>query len=185
MKRLLIILGVLIAVLLIAMLALRIYTKSFSPEETISYDSGEIDMSVTYCRPYVSDRDIFGDLVPYGEVWRTGANEATVFRTNTELEIGGKILPAGEYSIFTVPGPEKWEVIFNEQTGQWGISVIKGGKANRDPEKDVLVTEIPAIQTDEFFEQFTISLEGMSGEVDLIIMWETTMVVVPMNIVTP
>lgn len=185
MRRLLIILGILVAVVLLAMMGLRIYTKSFSPEETVTHEEGAVSMSVSYCRPLVSGRKIFGDLVPYNEVWRTGANEATIFRTNTDLLINGKTLPAGEYSLFTVPGPEDWDIIFNSETGQWGISVVNGGKANRSEENDVLVAEVPSITTDEFFEQFTISLESMSGEVDMILMWENTMVVVPMNIATP
>ncbi|MCA6078391.1 DUF2911 domain-containing protein [Fulvivirga sedimenti] len=185
MKKLVIILGILIAVIVISMVALRQYTKSFSPEDTATIDMGEVSVTVHYCRPLVGDREIFGELVPYGEVWRTGANEATVFRSTSDLQIGENILPAGEYSVFTVPGPENWDVIFNSETGQWGISVINGGKANRKEKNDILTTTVPAITTDEFFEQFTISLEGMSGEIDLIIMWENTMVVVPMNIVTP
>ncbi len=185
MKKLVIILGILIAVIVISMVALRQYTKSFSPEDIATIETGEVSVTVDYCRPFVSDRKIFGELVPYGEVWRTGANEATVFRSSGDLMIGESILPAGEYSLFTIPGPDNWEVIFNSEIGQWGVSVINGGKANRKEKNDVLTTTVPAITTDEFFEQFTISLEGMSGEIDLIIMWENTMVVVPMNIVSP
>jgi len=185
MRKLWITLGILAIVLLIAFIALQMYTKSFSPEETAELESGDLQVSVTYCRPFASGRTVFGELVPYGEVWRTGANEATVFRSNQDLRVNNEILPAGEYSLFTVPNPENWEIIFNSATGQWGVSVIRGGAANRKSDNDVLVTEVPAINTDEYFEQFTVSLEGMKDEVDMILMWENTMVVIPMNKINP
>ncbi len=182
MKKLWITLGILAVVLLFSFIALRLYTKSFSPEETVTVDSGDLEISVTYCRPLASERTVFGDLVPYGEVWRTGANEATLFKTNQDLRFDDQVLPAGEYSLFTVPNPENWDVIFNSETGQWGVSITRGGKANRKSSNDVLTTNVPAITTDEYFEQFTISLESMKDEVDMILMWENTMVVVPMTI---
>ncbi|MEJ2004148.1 MAG: DUF2911 domain-containing protein, partial [Cyclobacteriaceae bacterium] len=134
MRKLWITLGILAIVLLIAFVALRLYTKSFSPEETVKLESGDLNVSVTYCRPYASDRTVFGELVPYGEVWRTGANEATLFTTNQDLLVNEELLPAGDYSLFTIPGPDNWEIIFNSETGQWGISVTRGGKANRKDE---------------------------------------------------
>lgn len=185
MKKLWITLGILAIVLLAAFIALRLYTKSFSPEETVALDNGNMNVSVTYCRPLAAGRKVFGDLVPYGEVWRTGANEATIFESDQDLRLNGDILPAGKYSLFTVPGPEFWDIIFNSTTGQWGVSVTRGGEANRNAENDVLRMEVPSITTDEYFEQFTISLEGMKDEIDMILMWENTVVVVPMTVATP
>ena len=66
-------------------------------------------------------RKIFGELVPFGQVWRTGANEATTFVTSSNISVGGKAVPAGSYTIFTVPNADKWTLIINKKTGEWGI----------------------------------------------------------------
>src|SRR5271155_4858127 len=76
---------------------------------------------VDYSSPRAKGRKIFGGLVPYGEVWRAGANEATTFVTDTNLTIGDKNVPAGSYTIFAVPNPDKWTLIVNKKTGEWGI----------------------------------------------------------------
>src|SRR5215469_15810231 len=78
-------------------------------------------IKVDYSSPRAKGRKIFGDLVPYGKVWRTGANEATSFVTDTDLTAGGKDIPAGNYTIFTIPAADKWTLIINKKTGQWGI----------------------------------------------------------------
>src|SRR5438477_3957393 len=84
----------------------------FSDGKTIKMD---------YSSPRVKGRKIFGGLVPYGQVWRTGANEATTFITDTPLTVGGKDVPAGSYTIFTVPNEDKWTLIVSKKTGEWGI----------------------------------------------------------------
>lgn len=185
MKRILIVIGIVAAIIVAGMLSLRIYTKSFSPEALTEYSGNGITLSVAYCQPSASGRVIFGDLIPYGEVWRTGANEATIFRTNVPLQIGDDVLPAGDYSLFTVPGEERWKVIFNEETGQWGVDAFNGGRANRSESKDVLTIEVPAITAKDYFESFTISLDAMGGEMEMVMMWANTMVVVPMMKSTP
>lgn len=81
---------------------------------------GERQVDVYYSSPAVKGRTIWGSLVPYGKVWRTGANEATVFETSGDLIIGGKTLPAGKYALFTIPGEKEWTVIFNSVWDQWG-----------------------------------------------------------------
>ena len=180
MKRILIIVGIVAAIVLVALVTLRLYTKSFSPEAEARISNDDLEVTVSYCQPGVKGRKIFGELIPYGEVWRTGANEATVFATSGDLQIGDSVLPAGEYSLFTIPGEETWTIIFNSETGQWGVDALKGGKANRDPDKDILQVDVPAIQMEKFFETFTISLEEVGSELELILMWENTMVAVPM-----
>jgi hypothetical protein len=77
-------------------------------------------IKVDYSSPRAKGRKIFGDLVPYGKVWRTGANEATSFVTDANLTAGGKDIPAGSYTIFTVPNADKWTLIVNKKTGEWG-----------------------------------------------------------------
>lgn len=156
------------------------YTKSHSPEETVSLDSESVNISVTYCRPSKKDRVIFGELVPYGKVWRTGANAATVVSVGQEVRIAGQTLPAGEYSLWTIPQPNKWKVIFNSETGQWGV---KGpdGEDNRDPANDVLSIDVDVFPSGGVVEQFTIELEDAEG-IEMVLSWDDVLVVVPMDV---
>jgi hypothetical protein len=178
MNKIIIVLGVIIALIAISFVGLKLYTKSFSPQETERYGTHGFDISVDYSRPFKNDRNVFGELVPYGKVWRTGANEATIFTTNIPLQIQEDSLPVGSYSLFTIPGEEEWEIIFNAETGQWGVSPFDG-MANRDPEKDILKVTVPTISTQDVFEQFTITFDEMGDDINLIMMWDQTMVVVP------
>ena len=101
--------------------------------------TGKVDgatITINYGSPSVKGRKIWGDLVPYDKAWRVGANEATIFETDKDIKVEGKALPAGKYTLFAVPGEKEWQIIFNSQTGQWGIK--RGGDANRDPANDVL-----------------------------------------------
>src|SRR5580658_6509672 len=78
-------------------------------------------VTVDYSSPRANGRKIFGELVPYGQVWRAGANEATTFVTPVDLSVGGKDVPAGDYTIFTIPEQNKWTLIISKKTGEWGI----------------------------------------------------------------
>lgn len=119
--------------------------------------------------------------MPYGKVWRTGANEATLFETNKDLAFGNQTLKAGEYSVFTIPGEKVWSVIFNSETGQWGIGF--NGEANRNPSKDKLTVEaIPSNLQEKVIEQFTIALEKSGEDMELIFMWDKTLVSVPFTV---
>ena len=91
-----------------------------SPKATVSQTVGLTDVTITYCRPSVHGRVIWGGLVPYDQVWRTGANEATTITFSDEVAIEGTTLPAGTYGLFTVPGKDTWTVIFNKGAKQWG-----------------------------------------------------------------
>jgi hypothetical protein len=91
-----------------------------SPNAAVSQTVGVTDVRITYGRPSVKGRDVFGGLVPYGEVWRTGANEATTISFSNDVRIEGEPLEAGTYGLFTVPGRDSWTVIFNETAEQWG-----------------------------------------------------------------
>lgn len=107
-----------------------------SPPATATGKIGKANVTISYSSPSVKGRKVWGELVPYGKVWRAGANEATIFETDAELTIGGKKLPAGKYSLFAIAGENEWTFIFNSETGQWGIK--RGGDANLDRAKDVL-----------------------------------------------
>ena len=107
-----------------------------SPHDTLSTNINGLDLRVTYGSPAVKGRTIWGGLVPYDKAWRGGADEATLFTTSKDITLNGKKLPAGTYSLFVIPGKDKWTYVFNSQTGQWGIK--KGGVANYDEAKNVL-----------------------------------------------
>ncbi|MBT1704215.1 DUF2911 domain-containing protein [Chryseosolibacter indicus] len=154
-------------------------TKSFSPEDNIVYSQDDLSIKVFYNRPYKKERQVFGALVPYDKVWRTGANEATTFETNKDLIIEGKTLKAGKYSLWTIPRQEIWTVIFNSEYGQWGIN--SKGEANRQPEKDVLSIDVSSVQQDQIFEQFTISFEKTGEDLEMVLAWDKTLVALPIT----
>jgi Protein of unknown function (DUF2911) len=167
MKKFLLVLSVIIIIILGVLIYFRVYyTKSFSPEDEVTFTNGDLNIHVFYNRPYKKGRVIFGELVPYGKVWRTGANEATIFETNKDLNFADKTLKAGKYSFFTIPGEQAWSIILNAETGQWGVGF--NGEANRNPAKDVLTVDVPSVLQGKEFEQFTISVEKAGEEMELI-----------------
>ena len=181
MKKIVVIVGVVVAVFAMAFVGFRMYTKSFSPEGLAQYDKDGISIKVKYGRPFKKGRQIFGGLVPYGQAWRTGANEPTVFTTNTDLKIGNNELKAGSYSLFSIPNQESWQVIFNSTIPGWGVDM--SGQAAREEATDALVIEVASINTKSMFEQFTIDFEQMHDEIDMVLMWDQTLVVVPIEAV--
>jgi len=123
---------------------------------------------VDYSRPSAKGRKIYGGLVPYDKEWRTGANEATTFVANSNLEVGGAKVPAGNYTLFTIPSQKQWTLIISKKTGEWGIPYPgKGEDQARVPMRsEELSTPV---------EQFTISFEQTSPEACALRMdWETT-----------
>jgi len=124
-------------------------------------------ITVDYSSPRAKGRKIFGDLVPYGQVWRTGANEATAFVTTANLKAGSLNIPAGNYTIFTIPNHDKWTLIINRKTGEWGIPYeYESDELGR---VDMKVSQTPAI-----VENFTISLNQMGNSCVLNMSWENT-----------
>ncbi|MCU0356146.1 MAG: DUF2911 domain-containing protein [Cyclobacteriaceae bacterium] len=184
MKKFIIIsaIGIVLLVILVAVVsAIRLkQMKSFSPEEIVTLSEDGLLVTVHYNRPFKKGRDIFGGLVPYGQVWRTGANEATIFETNKPLRFNGEVLSAGKYSLWTIPDSTSWQVIFNSETGQWGIN--SKGEANRNPSLDVLQVSAVAVQHDKEFEQFTIRFDVMEKEAEMVFLWDRTVAVVPFSV---
>jgi len=111
-----------------------------SPPATASGKVKDANIAINYSSPAVKGRKIFGDLVPYGQVWRAGANEATLFETDKDIKIEGNTLPAGKYSLYAIPGEKEWTMIFNKQTGQWGVK--RGGATSRDDAQDALTVKV-------------------------------------------
>ncbi len=170
----------LISILILAVLGfggfqlLKNYTKKASPEATIVYEGTDVTLEVFYNRPYKKDRKIFGGLVPYGEVWRTGANEATTFMTNKDITFGGELLKAGKYTVWTIPQETQWTIILNSKMYDWGVNW--DNEPSRDPLFDVLRINIPAVETNETVEQFTIEF---LYDVNLVMKWDNTQVLIP------
>jgi len=130
----------------------------FSDGKTITLD---------YSSPRAKGRKIFGELVPYGEVWRTGANEATTFVTTANLNAGGKDIPAGNYTIFTIPEQDKWTLIINKHTGEWGIPY-------KYESEELARIPMSASKTSAAVENFTISFDQSGGACTLQLSWENT-----------
>jgi len=136
-----------------------------SPRDSVSGTVAGSAIKIAYGSPAVKGRKIWGGLVPYDKVWRTGANPVTTFETSKDIQIEGKTLPAGKYSLFTTPGETEWKVIFNSQLGQWGIK--NDGSANDDPSKDVLVVTVKSMKSKEFNERLTFKIHN-----GFVLLWE-------------
>ncbi len=124
-------------------------------------------ITVDYSSPRMRGRKIYGGLVPYDKVDRTGANEATTFVTTSNLAVGGKSVPAGNYTIFTIPNPDKWTLIINKKTGEWGIPYKY--EADELARVDMKVSQAPSP-----LENFTIAFDQKGNSCTLSISWENT-----------
>src|ERR1700675_678448 len=139
-----------------------------SPAASATCDlGGGKTIKTDYSSPRMKGRKIYGGLVPFGEVWRTGANAATTFVTSSDVVVGGKTVPAGSYTLFTVPSADKWTLIINKKTGEWGIPYkYEGDELAR---VDMKVSKLPSA-----VENFTISYEKSGSGCTLNIDWENT-----------
>jgi hypothetical protein len=139
-----------------------------SPPGTASYSFADgKKVTIEYSRPFVKGRKIMGGLVPYGQVWRTGANSATSLVTDTDLVIGGTAVPAGKYTLYTLPGESAWKLIINKETGQWGTKY--------DEKQDLARVDMHVAKTGSRVEQFTISFDKSgSDSAKLKLDWENT-----------
>jgi hypothetical protein len=163
-----------VVLLLLAMLGFRMWTKSFSPIQNVQLTNNDLTVSVIYCQPSMKGRKIFGEVVPYGKVWRTGANEATRISFSRDVTIENKTLEAGEYSLWTIPGQKKWTIIFNSETGQWGTMY--------DSDKDILKVEAQPQQQTENTELLNIGLHPEeAGKITLTLEWEKVRIAVPIE----
>jgi Protein of unknown function (DUF2911) len=120
-----------------------------------------------YSSPRAKGRKILGGLVPYGQVWRAGADDATTFVTTANLSVGGKDVPAGSYTIFAIPNPAKWTLIVNQKTGEWGIPY----KYEAD---DLARVDMNVAKTSAPVENFTISFDQTGGKCTMRMEWENT-----------
>ena len=143
-------------------------SKRPSPPATAKCElAGGKTVTIDYSSPRKKGRNIFPDLVPYGKVWRTGANEATTFVTTGDVMVGSTHVPAGSYTLFTVPGKDKWTLIISKKTGEWGTE-YPGEK------EDLARVEMKAGTASAPVENFTISLEKAGNGCHLTLAWDTT-----------
>jgi hypothetical protein len=159
MKRLLFLSSVLLLNIAVACGQAQDKSKRPSPPANVSetIESGA-KITIDYSQPSVKGRKVGTDIAPFGKVWRTGANEATVFTVDKDVTVEGKPLPAGKYTLWTIPGESEWTVIFNKTTGQWGTQYKEGD--------DFLRVPVKAGKTPEFVEQMKIAV-AKDGKVSI------------------
>jgi hypothetical protein len=139
--------------------------KPLSPSATVEGKIGAANVKIVYCQPSARGRKMLGDKEPYGQVWRTGANEATTIEFDKPVKLEGKDVPAGKYSLFTIPGENEWTIILNKEAKQWG--------AYKYNEKDDLLrVKVKPTKTPSFVETFNIAL----GKDEVQLKWENTAV---------
>ena len=144
-----------------------------SPTQTVKQDFAIGTIELTYSRPTAKGRKIFGDLVPYNKLWRTGANGATKIVFSDAVEIGGKKLDSGTYVLYTIPGIDSWEVIINRGLKNWGIDGYK-------ETEDVVRFKVEPMKMKNKLESFTMEFSDVRPEtVSLDIKWEKTAVSIP------
>lgn len=157
-----------VAVLATASFAQQDKEKRPSPPETVKCQlAGGKAISVDYSSPRMKGRKIYGGLVPNGQVWRAGANEATALHTDVELTVGGKSVPAGSYTLFAIPNPDKWTLIISKKTGEWGTDYP--GEANDLARVDMKVSALSS-PMENFTIAFVQSGKGCTMQMD----WEST-----------
>ena len=162
-KRIAFAVGMLLTVTLLAACQKR---KSTDASATCDLGGGKT-ITTKYSSPRMKGRKIFGGLVPFGQVWRAGANEATTFVTSSDLVVGGKTVPAGSYTIFTIPSADKWILIINKKTGEWGIPYKY--ESDELARVDMKVSKLHAP-----VENFTIAYDKSGSGRILRMDWETT-----------
>jgi len=148
------------------------HDRKFAPE---LIGNAKAMARVTYSRPTKNGREVFGKLIPYGKVWRTGANEATEIKFYQDATIQGKKVKAGTYTLFTIPGASEWTIILNSDMDHWGAY-------SYNEASDVLRVNVPAKKSDEVIEVFSIQFaKGITNNTVMSLGWDNTVVDVPIS----
>lgn len=173
MQRKQLVVGVLL-VLLVAMMAMAQQAPEDKSKRPSPHDKTEVTLkgkkiTIEYGRPYLKGRKVGQELAPYGKVWRTGADEATALNTEIDLNVGGAKVPAGKYTLYTLPSEGTWKLIINKQTGQWGTKY--------DESQDLVRVDMKKTPLPQSVEQFTISFDKKNeSTAELNLDWEKTRV---------
>jgi hypothetical protein len=150
-------------------------TPSPSPAQTVKQDFALSSVEVSYSRPAIKGRNIFGDLVPYGKVWRTGANAATTITFGDEVSIGGTKIPAGKYGLLTIPGASEWTVIISKQTDV-------NNPANYKQSEDAARVTVPTAKLPFSVQSFMINFDDVKAtSLNMLLVWDNTSVTVPIT----
>ncbi|RYE25877.1 MAG: DUF2911 domain-containing protein [Sphingobacteriales bacterium] len=148
---------------------------ALSPNAKISQDFSTSSIEISYSRPSARGRKIFGDVVPYNAVWRTGANSATRLKLGEDVTMGGQTIKTGEYALYTIPGQNEWEIILNKGVGNWG----NAGYATSD---DIARFKVKSSKLTSGVSTFTINIADITASTcNLEIKWENTKVVIPIK----
>ena len=164
------------SLLLSAQDKVQIRVTSASPAASFEQEVGSGKIKITYSRPLVRGRKIFGELVPFDKLWRTGASDCTVITTSEDISFGNNVLKTGSYSIYSIPSINEWTIIVNSDT-------TLHGETGYDEKKDIMRFKVPLEKSPNFYETFTIELNDINskGEAFLKILWENTMVKIPVK----
>jgi Protein of unknown function (DUF2911) len=150
-----------------------------SPTAIVSARYKDTYLKITYSQPHKRERIIFGSLVPYGQVWRTGANEATEITITKDILINNISLKAGTYSLFTIPEKDSWTIILNGDLGLWGAY-------NYNSKMDVLRFLVPSqLMQGAVYEPFTISIDQKNDKAEIILVWDSLQVRIPVQFNEP
>jgi len=151
-----------------------------SPAAQVSQEVGFTKITVDYSRPAARGRTIFGELVPYGRIWRVGANQSTKISVDSDIEVAGNTLTKGTYALYAFPEKEAWEIVFHKNTSHWG-----DGRKNYNPEEDAFRVTINPKVTETHQENFLISFDNITHDsCQMIWHWAKTKVVIPISVNT-
>ncbi len=170
MRKPIIVGSALLATLVVAGFALRAQQDKSSRPSPPAKAECKIDgktVTFDYSSPRAKGRKIFGGLVPYGQVWRAGANEATTFVTTGDINVGGKTVSGGKYTIFAIPGEDKWTLVISKKTGEWGT-------AYPGPDNDLARIDMKVSKTSAPVENFTMAFDQKGSSCTLRMEWENT-----------
>jgi tetratricopeptide (TPR) repeat protein len=167
-------------ILLSALLTSGVYAQdlklpALSPTSKLTQEFSTSNIEISYSRPSMRGRKIFGELVAFGNVWRTGANSATKVKFGEDVTVGGQAVKAGEYALYTIPGVAEWEIILNKGVGNWG-------NAGYDKADDVARFKIAPKALDKNVQTFTINIGNITySSCNIELMWEKTKVIIPVK----
>lgn len=179
LKKILIGLAVVVVLVLLALVYLNYRNRTLSPPGSVVLTNENLTISVTYSRPSVKGRLIFGTqeegaLQPYGKYWRLGANESTEVTFNRDVTLDGQLLKSGTYRLYAMPGADSFELIVNTELGKWGYS-------EPDHSFDIMHVTVPVTTIDSPVEQFTIGLQPSEEGIDIVFEWSNTRLVLPVK----
>jgi hypothetical protein len=176
MKKIIVILAMMVANYVIEA---QVKTPQPSPKSTLTQVVGLTNVEITYSRPSAKGRDVFNNLVPFGKLWRTGANENTTISFSDDVVIDGKTLPKGKYALFTIPRADKWEIVFYSSTDNWGTP------ETWDETKVALRTSVKSEGLERFVESFTIGINNLDNNFGVLeLSWEKTVTSIKFEVPT-